>query len=143
VGECLNITPIYATSGDTMAIWQGRAIRKISGGRVRLARKKRRYELGREPVYTHIGDRRIKVVRVRGGNYKIKVLRDTYINVYNPETRKTEKTKIVSVIENPSNPHFAQRNIMTKGAIVETTVGKVKITSRPGQHGVLNGVLVQ
>ncbi len=134
---------IYAGQGDNMAIWQGRALRKISGGRIRMARKKRKYELGREPVYTHIGDRRMKIVRVRGGNYKIKVLRDIYVNVYNPQTKKTEKAKIVSVVENPSNPHFAQRNIITKGAIVETSVGKVKITSRPGQHGVLNGVLLQ
>ena len=126
-----------------MVTWQGRALRKISGGRIRMARKKRRYELGREPVYTHIGDRRIKMVRVMGGNYKIKVLRDTYVSVYNPEIKKTEKVKINSVLENPANPHFAQRNIITKGAIVDTPIGKVKITSRPGQHGVLNGVLLQ
>lgn len=126
-----------------MAIWQGRALRKISGGRIRMARKKRRYELGREPVHTHIGDRRVKIVRVRGGNYKIKVLRDIFVNVHNPKTGKAEKVKVISVVENPANPHFAQRNIITKGAIVETQIGKVRITSRPGQHGVLNGVLVE
>ncbi|NPA75903.1 MAG: 30S ribosomal protein S8e [Euryarchaeota archaeon] len=126
-----------------MAIWQGRALRKISGGRIRMAREKRRYELGREPVYTHIGDRRIKIIRVRGGNKKVKLLRDTYVNVYNPATKKTERAKVSTVIENPANPHFAQRNIITKGAIVETSLGKVKITSRPGQHGQLNGVLIE
>ncbi len=126
-----------------MAIWQGRSLRKISGGRVRMYRKKRKYELGREPVLTHIGDRRIKIVRVRGGNVKIKVLRDSFVNVYNPQSGKTEKVKILNVVENASDPHFAQRNIITKGAIVETSIGKVKITSRPGQHGVLNGVLLQ
>ncbi len=126
-----------------MAIWQGRALRKISGGRIRMARGKRRYELGREAVLTHIGDRRVKFVRVRGGNVKAKVLRDMYINVYNPETKKTEKARINGVIENPANPHFAQRNIITKGAILDTNVGKVKVTSRPGQHGQLNGVLIE
>ncbi len=126
-----------------MAVWQGRALRKISGGRIRKARKKRRYELGREAVLTHIGDRRIKMVRVRGGNIKIKLLRDSYVNVYNPKTRKSEKAKINVVIENSSNPHFAQRNIISRGAIVDTSMGKVRITSRPGQHGVLNGVLVE
>ena len=126
-----------------MAVWQGRALRKISGGRIRKARKKRRYELGREAVLTHIGDRRIKMVRVRGGNIKIKLLRDSYVNVYNPKTRKSEKAKINVVIENSSNPHFAQRNIISRGAIVDTNMGKVRITSRPGQHGVLNGVLVE
>ncbi len=126
-----------------MAIWQGRSLRKISGGRIRRARKKRRYELGREAVLTHIGDRRIKIIRVRGGNFKVKLLRDTYVNVYNPKTGKSEKAKINAVVENPSNPHFAQRNIITKGAIVDTSIGKVRITSRPGQHGVLNGVLLE
>ena len=126
-----------------MAIWQGRSLRKPSGGRIRLPRKKRKYELGREPVMTHIAPTRKKMVRVRGGDYKIKLLRTNEINVYNPKTGKTEKAKIVSVVENPANPHFVQRNIITKGAIVETSLGKVKVTSRPGQHGVLNGVLVE
>ncbi len=126
-----------------MAIWQGRALRKISGGRIRMARGKRRYELGREAVHTHIGDRRVKSVRVRGGAIKLKVLRDNYINVYNPKDKKTEKAKINAVIENPANPHFAQRNIITKGAILDTNLGKVKVTSRPGQHGQLNGVLIE
>ncbi len=133
----------YSVAGDIMAIWQGRSLRKPSGGRIRMARKKRKYELGREPVNTHLAPLRKKIIRVRGGNYKIKLLRADEVNVYNPKTGKTEKVKILNVIENPANPHFAQRNIITKGALVETPIGKVKITSRPGQHGVLNGVLVE
>ena len=108
-----------------------------------MARGKRRYELGREPVYTHIGERRMKIVRVHGGNNKIKILRDNYINVYNPKTKKTEKTKMNTVLENPANPHLAQRNIVVKGAVVDTPIGKVRVTSRPGQHGLLNGVLIE
>ncbi len=126
-----------------MAIWQGRSLKKPSGGRIRLPRKKRKYELGREPVFTHVAPLRKKIIRVRGGNYKVKLLRIDEINVYNPKTGKAQKAKIRGVIENPANPHFAQRNIITKGAIVETDLGKVKVTSRPGQHGVLNGVLLE
>ena len=29
------------------------------------------------------------------------------------------------------------------GAVVETEIGKVKITSRPGQKGIVNGVLIE
>jgi small subunit ribosomal protein S8e len=47
------------------------------------------------------------------------------------------------VVENPANPHYVRRNILTKGAIVETEFGKARIISRPGQHGVINGVLVK
>ena len=48
----------------------------------------------------------------------------------------------MNVIENPSNPHLVRRNILTKGAVVETKLGKAKVTSRPGQEGTLNGVLI-
>ncbi|MDO5821049.1 MAG: 30S ribosomal protein S8e, partial [Methanobrevibacter sp.] len=33
-------------------------------------------------------------------------------------------------------------NIITKGAIVETEIGNAKVTSRPGQDGIINGVLL-
>ena len=38
---------------------------------------------------------------------------------------------------------YVRRNIITKGAIVKTEAGLVKITSRPGQDGTLNGILVE
>ena len=44
--------------------------------------------------------------------------------------------------ENTSNPHYVTRNIMTRGAVVQTEIGLAKITSRPGQDGVINAVLV-
>jgi len=46
----------------------------------------------------------------------------------------------VTVRENPANPNYVQRNIITRGAILETDLGLVRIRSRPGQDGVLNGV---
>jgi small subunit ribosomal protein S8e len=51
--------------------------------------------------------------------------------------------KIITVVQNQANPHFVRRNIMTKGAVVKTDIGLVRITSRPGQDGTLNGVLVK
>ena len=36
-----------------------------------------------------------------------------------------------------------RRNILTKGAIIETDAGKAKITNRPGQEGTVNAVLVE
>ena len=52
------------------------------------------------------------------------------------------KTEIISVVENPANIHYVRRNIMTKGAIIETELGKAKITSRPGQTGTINAILI-
>ena len=64
------------------------------------------------------------------------------INVVDPESNKSETVEIITVLENSADPNYVRRNIITKGAIVETSAGKAKVTSRPGQDGVLNGVLV-
>ncbi|MCK4550975.1 MAG: 30S ribosomal protein S8e, partial [Candidatus Aenigmarchaeota archaeon] len=47
------------------------------------------------------------------------------------------------VLENKANPHFIRQKLLTKGAVVKTDAGKVKITSRPAQDGVVNGVVVE
>jgi len=122
--------------------YQGRD-RRLPTGRLHPPhRKKRRYELGREPTLTKIGERRIKHIRVRGGNEKVRLKADMYVNVYDPSEGKVKKAKILKFVENPADRNLSRMNIITKGAIVETELGKVKITSRPGQDGVLNGILL-
>ena len=54
----------------------------------------------------------------------------------------TKVVDILGVIENSANPNYVRRNIITKGAIVETPEGNAKVTSRPGQDGVINGILI-
>ena len=56
---------------------------------------------------------------------------------------KSSKVEIKNVLETPSNRFLARQNIITKGAIVETSLGKVRITNRPTQDGILNGILVE
>lgn len=125
-----------------MAIWQGKSMKKPTGGRAKMNRGKKKFELGRDAAETRIGDRRVRKIRTQGGNEKVRLAADSKINVTNPNTNKTEKANVLNVIENRSNPNFVRRNIITKGAVVETSAGKVKVTSRPGQDGVLNGVLL-
>jgi small subunit ribosomal protein S8e len=50
---------------------------------------------------------------------------------------------MTNVLETPSNRFLARQNIITKGTIVETELGKVKITNRPTQEGIVNGILVE
>lgn len=126
-----------------MAEWQGRPVRKMTGGRFRDYRKRKKYEAGSVAIQTKIGNIKNKKVRTRGGNEKIKVLVSDTIVVYDPKNKTAKKVKIITVKENNANPHFVHRNIMTKGAIVQTELGLARITSRPGQHGVINGILVQ
>jgi len=125
-----------------MGIWQGRSRRKRTGGRLRAVRKKRRFEIGRELQVATVGAGTVKTYRVRGGNRKLRILTAMTVNVYDPASRKMQPARIVTVRENPANPNFVQRNIITRGAILETELGLVRIRSRPGQDGVLNGVRV-
>ncbi len=126
-----------------MAIWQGESLRKKSGGRAKLNKNKRKYELGKGAAETKIGERRIKKIRTKGGNDKLRLTNENKINVVDPKNNKVESAEILNVVENNANTHFVRRNIITKGAVVETTMGKVKITSRPGQHGIINGILIE
>ena len=123
-----------------MGIWQGRSQRKRTGGRLRPIRKKRRHEIARELQLATVGPGTVKTYRVRGGNEKLRILTTTRINVYDPATKAMRAAQIVTVRENPANPNYVQRNIITKGAILETDVGLVRVRSRPGQDGVLNGI---
>lgn len=125
-----------------MALWQGKSKRKTSGGRLRLARKKRKFEIGREKQFTHLGARKVKPYRTRGKNRKMRLLQIDVANVLDPATKKVRKVKILTVKTNPSNPHYVQRNIITRGATVQTELGEALITSRPGQDGVVNAVLI-
>lgn len=83
-----------------------------------------------------------KPIRVRGNSRKSRVLTADIAYVVDPNTHKTTKTEIVTVVENSANVHYIRRNIMNKGAIINTKIGKAKITSRPGQTGVINAVLL-
>ncbi|MGQ4873881.1 MAG: 30S ribosomal protein S8e [Promethearchaeia archaeon] len=126
-----------------MARSQARSRRKYTGKKYKHFRKKRKRELERPPIYTVIGEEKKKKQRVMGGNFKLKLFSTSYINVTNPSTNKTQKVKIVRFESNQASKDLNRRHILTKGAIVETEIGKAKITSRPGQHGVLNGVLIE
>ncbi|MDY6966564.1 MAG: 30S ribosomal protein S8e [Halobacteriota archaeon] len=123
--------------------WQGKSRRKFTGGRLVYSRGKKKYEMGREPSETHIGEERKKILRTRGGNRKIRVLRANMVSVTDPETGKTKKVGMEVVVSNPANQHYVRRNVITKGAVVKTDLGDARVTSRPGQDGTVNAVLIK
>ncbi len=125
-----------------MAILQLRSKRKPTGGRYKRVQVKRLGRLGRLPVLTKIASLKSKQERTIGGNAKDKILSTDKVNLFNPNTKKHEITAITNVVENPANRHFVRRNILTKGSIVETSKGKAKITSRPGQNSYVDAVLL-
>ena len=125
-----------------MALWQGRSRRSNTGRRIRYARGKRKFEIGREAQLTTIGSAKYKKVRTKGKNAKIRAKTIDIAYVINQKNNKTQKTEIKSVVGNPANINYIRRNIINKGAIIETNIGKARVTSRPGQTGIVNAVLI-
>jgi small subunit ribosomal protein S8e len=118
---------------------QGRSPRKRTGGRRRPNHKKKKHELGNESTETQVGDQKLKFVDARGNTQKIRAVTTDVASVADGD--ETVQATIENVVENPSNPNYARRNIITKGALLETSEGNARVTSRPGQDGQVNAVL--
>jgi small subunit ribosomal protein S8e len=126
-----------------MALWHLRSKKKPTGGRLRRVRKKRRSDRGSLPTETKIGPRHVVSKRREGGSFKLKLSAVEKVNVADPKTGKITRAKVISVKENRANPHYVRRNIVTKGAIIETDAGLARVASRPGQQGMTNAVLIE
>ncbi|WP_225334827.1 30S ribosomal protein S8e [Halomicrobium urmianum] len=120
---------------------QGRSMRKRTGGRLRPSSDKKKHELGRESTESQVGDQKLKFVDARGNSTKIRAVSTDVASV--ADGGEVVRAEIQNVAENPSNPNYARRNIITKGAVLETSEGRAKVTSRPGQDGQVNAVLVE
>jgi len=129
--------------GVSMTKWHLKSNRTPTGAKVKRKRKKKKFERGSEFLETKIGPRKFVVRKARGGSRKYKLLAVDKINVADPKTGKIVRSKILSVVDNPANPHYVRRNIITKGAVVKTEAGLARIVSRPGQDGIVNAVLIE
>jgi small subunit ribosomal protein S8e len=141
----IKLTETFKSSklGDVMALWHLRSRKKPTGGVLRRNKKKSRRERGSDFLEVRIGKRKVAASRGLGGNPKLKTLYVSEANVLNPKTGRYERTKIISVEKNPANQHYARRDTVTRGAVVKTESGLVRVTSRPSQNGVVNAVLVE
>jgi len=120
-----------------MVFWHSKSKRKKSGGVLKAGHKNKKYQRGGYFNAIKIGIEKVVSKRTKGGNAKNKVVSAEFVNV------KGKKLKILQVIENKSNFRFNRAKIITKGAILETDKGNVKVTSRPGQDGTINGVFIK
>jgi small subunit ribosomal protein S8e len=117
--------------------------RKITGGKYKAFSKRKKYAIPGIPRKVKLRETKSKVLRGLGGSKKTVLLSTEQVNVIDTKTKKTKKVKIKNVIETPSNKFLARQNILIKGAIIETDLGKAKITNRPGQEGQINAVLLK
>jgi small subunit ribosomal protein S8e len=127
-----------------MSVWHGDLHKKKpSGGKKRAYRGKRKFEQGSFPVETVLGEPERKIEHKKGTTIKVKVLSEKYASVTDLKIGKTQKADILRVFKNPANVDYDRRGVITKGAVIETSLGLARVTSRPGQNGVINAVLIE
>jgi len=117
--------------------------RKPTGGRTKPYRGRRAREADSYPIETVLGTAELVRKRSRGGNEKLALRRAAEANVYDPSAKTASKVKIVAVIENKTSRDYQRRGVITRGALIQTEAGNARVTSRPGQDGVINAVLLK
>ncbi|MFC7165440.1 30S ribosomal protein S8e [Halospeciosus flavus] len=122
--------------------YQGRSKRTKTGARIRPHDKKKKHELGRQPTETTVGEPTFRTVDSRGNQKKTRALKTNVANVHTADG-ETVHAEIQDVVRNDANPNYARRNIITKGAIIETDAGTARVTTRPGQNAQVNAVEVE
>lgn len=123
-----------------MSIWQQGSRRKPTGGKYHPSMPKKKMHIGKAPTMTRVGEKKVNVTKARGNNVKLKALSLKEVNVFDAKKKKAVKAIIEDVMTNHANRHFVRMDVITKGAVLKTSVGFVKVTNRPGQEGVVNGV---
>ena len=127
-----------------MTFWHTRANRRKTGGKLTTPwRVKKSYQSGIEATKTTIGEKKTRIDRNTGANTKARALKTNVASVLDPKTGKAKKVQINDVLENKANIHFTRMKVLTKGAIIQTSEGKARVTSRPGQTGSVSAVKIE
>jgi len=94
--------------------------KRATGGKKKVWRKKRKYELGRQPSMTKLSSNKtVRRVRVRGGNVKWRALRLDTGNFSWGSEAVTRKTRILDVVYNASNNELVRTQTLVKSAIIQ------------------------
>jgi len=148
----------------------GRHKRAKSGARRHQSKKKRKNVMGRQPSHTKVGEERVKELRVRGGNIKLRALRLNEGSFKMMSNGVEARTKIEEVVYHPSCNELMRTNTLTKRAVVKIDASPFQeafskedfsskdpllstiqqkgylygiIMTRPGQEGLANGYVLQ
>lgn len=94
--------------------------RRATGGKQKKYRKKRKYEMGRQPAMTKLSSHVcVRRVRVRGGNSKFRALRLDHGNFSWGSEATTRKVRVLDVVYNASNNELVRTQTLVKNAIVQ------------------------
>ncbi|CAN4103956.1 unnamed protein product [Withania somnifera] len=102
--------------------------RRATGGKKKAWRKKRKYELGRQPANTKLvpNAKTVRRIRVRGGNVKWRALRLDTGNYSWGSEAVTRKTRLLDVVYNASNNELVRTQTLVKSAIVQVDAAPFK-----------------
>jgi len=115
--------------------------RKNTGGRYKKPKKKKLTSRQNQTRIVKLGDGKTKNLRTRGGKRKLVSFMGNKVNLI--VKSKSKNSSIKNVLETPSNTFLARQNVLVKGAIIETELGKARITNRPSQEGNVQAVLIE
>ncbi|CAD8055388.1 unnamed protein product [Paramecium primaurelia] len=103
--------------------------RRLTGGRMPIHKKKRAFEKGRQAAMTKLisGEKRVRRIRVRGGNFKFRALRLSEGNFSWASQGVAKKAKIVEVVYHPSNNELVRTKTLTRGVIVQVDATPFKL----------------
>ena len=113
--------------------------RKISGGKYKKARKKKLFECRGKSRLVQLGPEKKLRLRIMGGKIKTVLFSTDKANLLFKDG-KIKVVKIKAVLEIPSNVYL--KNVLFKGAVIDTEAGKARITNRPSQEGAVNAKLI-
>ena len=106
---------------------------------------KKRSQIGNYFTATKLADAKTennvtKRIRRRGGDVSNVLKHAAFANLLTNEGYK--KVRIKGVLESKDNRNFARQNIITKGTIINTELGKAVVLNRPGREGSVNARLL-
>ncbi len=117
--------------------------KSIGNGKRKIKfRDRKRHETGNYFSATKLSEKdEKKTIRRRGGNRTAVMKNAGFVNLLTKNGIK--HVQIKAVTESPDNRNFARQNILTKGSVITTDLGKAVITNRPGREGVVNAKLLE
>ncbi len=115
--------------------------KKITGGRYHKPRKKKFFEKTRQERTVFVGETRKKKIRERGGSVRTTLALENHANV--KTAKGVKRVEITNVLDTPQNTFLARQNRIAKSVIIETPLGKARITNRPSREGSVNAVLIE
>ena len=80
--------------------------------------KKRKFEMGRPAACTKLGPKRVRPVRIRGGDYKYRALKIDTGNFSWGSECVTRKTRVLDVVYNATNNELVRTKTIVKNCII-------------------------